>query len=412
MAWFDPLLRWLGLSEKRSDVGFETWEMGGASAGSSANPTGLVPFFASVRHIVDFMSTLPVDAYRVNGDNRVSDVLPSLIRRLNEPGGIGVETWIGQWAYGLAVNGNAVGWVTAVDSFALPIGIRWLSAADWDYDEYARQWYVFGTPVPAERIVHCPWIVPPGKTLGLSPMDHFAAFWRAGKAAQEYADVSRGGGVPTATLQNTEQVLQPETATTIQTQLVRSFESGKPFVSGKDWKLEIKDIPPNQMKFLETLQLTANQTAAIFGIDPREIGGTGASGSITYVNDESKSLDRANNMRPYLVRFEAMVARILPERQYIRLNVDATIRTDIKTRTEIIGAQLADGRLSLDEARALEDRPPLPNGQGQYFNVPRPAAEPPATRATPAPLELLQLREDTDMTAKPAALTEGIGDTP
>lgn len=362
--------------ESRVMPGWQEWAAGGDAPGSQGSATGLVPFFASVRHIVDYLSTLPIDSFRKDGKSRVEAPTPALIRRLDEPGGQGADTWVGQWGYGLAVDGNAVGWTTAWDGYGYPTGIRWLARSDWGFEESTKQWYVFGRPVSSQLIVHCPWIVPNGKTLGISPLEHFMAFWRAGLSAQSYADVGRGGGIPPAHLKNTKKTLNATESEGIQSRAVRSFASGRPFVSGNDWDLNVTAIPPNQAQFLNTLQLTANQTAAIFGIDPREIGGTGASGSITYVNDESKSLDRANNMRPYLVRFENMTKRILPERQYIRLNADATVRTDIKTRTEIIGLKLSDGRMNVDEARTLDDMEPLPNGQGQRYNVPAPKAEP------------------------------------
>lgn len=361
--------------EARSAPGWDEWLAGGSSPGGASGATGLVPYFASIRHIVDFLSTLPVASYRKDEGRRSSAPVPQLLKRLDDPGDIGLGTWVGQWGYSLAVHGNAVGWITKWDGYGYPLAVRWLARTDWSYDEWSKQWYVFGEPVPSQMIVHCPWIVPNGKVLGLSPLEHFREFWRAGMSAQEYADVSRGGGLPPAHLKNTAKRLEPDEAERVQSRAVRSFASGKPFVTGQDWDLSLTTIPPNQAQFLQTLQLTANQTAAIFGIDPREIGGS-ATESLTYATDESRSLNRANNMRPYLVRFERMVERLLPERQYVRLNVDATIRTDIKTRTEVIGAQLADGRLSVDEARVLEDREPLPNGQGSRYNVPAPAAEP------------------------------------
>lgn len=360
-------------NESRATSGWEEWAAGGSAPGSASSATGLVPFFASIRHIVDFLSTLPVDAYRREASERIPATLPQLIRRLDEPGGPGVETWIGQWAYGLAVHGNAVGWITDWDGYGFPLAVRWLARNDWSFDETTKQWYVFGQPVPAQMLVHSPWIVPNGLTLGMSPLEHFREFWRAGLSAQEYADVKRGGGVPPAHLKNTAKTLDSSEAQRHQANAVRSFASGKPFVSGNDWDLSIMTIPPNQAQFLNTLQLTANQTAAIFGIDPREIGGS-ATESLTYATDESRSLNRANNMRPYLVRFERMSSRILPERQYIRLNVDATIRTDIKTRIDVVGSQVADGRMSVNEARALEDRQPVPGGD--FYNVPAPKAEP------------------------------------
>lgn len=360
-------------SEQRSGSGWDEWVAGGSGPGAAGAATGLVPFFASIRHIVDFLSTLPVDPYRKDGSKREPSPLPQLFKRLDEPGDIGVGTWVGQWAYGLAVHGNSVGWITAWDGLGFPTAVRWLGRSDWHYDESARQWHVFGQPVPSQMIVHSAWIVPPGKKIGMSPLEDFRAFWSAGLSAQEYADVSRGGGIPPAHLKNNAKKLEALEAENVQSRAVRSFASGKPFVTGADWDLNVTTIPPNQAQFLQTLQLTANQTAAIFGIDPREIGGS-ATESLTYATDESRSLNRANNMRPYIVRFEQMTSRLLPERQFIRLNVDATIRTDIKTRIEVEGAQIADGRMSVNEARALEDRDEVPNGD--FYNVPTPKAEP------------------------------------
>lgn len=364
--------------EQRNFGNDESW-------GSLSNPKrlradapALVPFFASIRHIVDFLSTLPADAYRKDGNQRTPISLPPLLAELDKPWNIGLGNWIGQWAYGLAT-GNAVGYINSVNGFGLPADIRWLRFGEWALDEWTGQWRVNGNPVPRERIVHQPWIVPPGRRLGLSPVEDFASFWAAGLSAQEYADIKRGGGLPPAHLKNSDQTLDSDAAKVVQDRAVHSFASGKPFVSGKDWDLTPVSIPPNQVQFLQVMQLNANQTAAIFGIDPREIGGS-ATESLTYATDESRSLNRANNMRPYLVRFEQMIARLLPERQYVKLNVDATIRTDLKTQTEVFASEIGDGRMSVNEARALKDRPPVSGGD--FHNVPAPKSDP-TTRETP-----------------------------
>jgi len=155
---------------------------------------------------------------------------------------------------------------------------------------------------------------------------------------------------------------------------VSSFASGKPFVTGSDWDLSAMSIPPNHAQFIETLNLSANQIAAIYGIDPREIGGTPAQGSVAYTNDESRALNRAQDASPYVVRVENAVNKMLPAGVRMKLNVDARIRADIKTRTEIVGAQIADGRLSVNEARALEDLAPVTGGD--FHNVPTANAAP------------------------------------
>lgn len=360
-------------AERRSDQWFNTFPDSDSRTLTTERATYLSPVYSSIRFIVDFLSTLPLDAYQLNGDARQGSPLPQLFRSQNEPGRPGIGPWIGQAGYGLATAGNAVGWIVETDSFGLPLVVKWLRRDWWSFDETNKQWYVAGQPVGSSQIVHIPWIVPSGYTLGLSPIEHYMAIVRAGLSAQDYADVRRGGGLPPAVLKNTQQTLDSDAATVIRDRAVAAFTSGKPFVTGSDWDLNISVIPPSHTQFIETLKLTATQIAAIYGIDPREIGGE-AVGSLTYSTDESRSLNRANDMRPYMVRLENAFNRLLPERQYVKLNVDATFRTDLKTRTDVIGAKLKDGRLSLNEARALDDLPPVPGGD--FHNQPAPSAAP------------------------------------
>lgn len=358
--------------ERRSgDQWFNTFQDYDTRMLSTERATHLSPVYSAIRFIVDFLSTLPVDSYRMNGDSRTSAALPQLLRSQNEPGRPGLGNWIGQAGFGLATAGNAVGWITETDGFGYPSVVNWLRREWWSFDEINKQWYVAGQPVGSSQIVHIPWIVPTGRTLGLSPIEHYMAIVKAGLSAQDYADVRRGGGLPPAVLKNNQVTLDSEAAATIRDRAVAAFTSGKPFVTGNDWDLNISVIPPSHTQFIETLKLTASQIAAIYGIDPREIGGE-AVGSLTYSTDESRSLNRANDMRPYMVRIEDAFNRLLPERQFVKLNVDATFRTDLKTRTDVLGAQILDGRLSVNEARALEDRPPVTGGD--YHNIPHDVA--------------------------------------
>ena len=333
----------------------------------------LAPVFAAIRHIVDFGSTLPINTYLSGKGTRTRIESPTLISTLDSPGAPGAVSWLGQVFYGLAVYGNTVGWINNLDEAGYPGSVSWLQDCDWTYIEQSRQWFVMGQPVPSSRIVHIPWIVPPGKVLGLSPIEHFAAVIQAGLSAQEYADMRRGGGVPPSILKNTERTLNPEQSKQVRDRLVSSLRRGEPFVTGNDWDFSTVTIPPNHAQFIETLKLSANQTAAIYGIDPTEIGGEAAN-SLTYSTEELRQINRAANMRPYIVRVEKAIDRLLPDQQFVKLNTDATIRSDIKTRTEVLGAQIKDGRKSVNEARALEDEPPVAGGD--FHNVPAPMAGP------------------------------------
>jgi HK97 family phage portal protein len=273
-----------------------------------------------------------------------------------------------------------VGWITQTDGFGYPADIAWLHWSEWHYDELRKQWSVFGHPVPSSQLVHIPWIVPPGRKLALSPIEHQAAIICAGMSAQDYADLKRGGGIPPAVLRNSQKTVPHDVASAVRKRAAKSFASGEPFVTGNDWDLSLLTIPPNQAQFVETLKMSANQVAAAYGLDPTEVGGEAAN-SLTYSTEELRQINRAANMRPYLTRLERGLSRLLPSKQFIRFNADATVRADLKTRIEVIGAQIADGRLSVNEARELEDRAPVPGGD--FHNVPAPTAEPTTRGETP-----------------------------
>ncbi len=362
---------WLRSSEQRAATDVDDIPTSRVVTPTSA--TYLAPVFASIRSIVDYVSTPPLDFYRRESDgSRTPIAMPELFRNIDLE--YGIENWIGQGVYSTVTRGNAVGRITATTGFALPAMIEW--AQDWSaIDDRALDpwWYLDGKPATPATVAHVPWLVPNGRRFGLSPIQHYATLVAAGLSAQEYADVKRGGGIPPSILKNVMQVLDPTAAEKVRDRAAAAFATGKPFVAGKDWDLSIVSIPPAQAQFIETLKLTATQIAAIYGIDPREVGGS-ASDSLTYSNDESRARNRAHNMRPYIVRFEQAIARWLPGGQAVRLDVGETIRADIKTQTEIVGAKLKDGRLSLNEALALEGRPPVEGGN--FRNIPRSLTEP------------------------------------
>jgi hypothetical protein len=326
--------------------------------------TYLTPVFAAFRHLVDYVSTLPADFYRVDGDTRTKVGPPELIRNVDAE--FGLENWFGQAIYSIASQGNAVGKITQLSGWSLPTMIQW--ASHWSGGENGVSWWVNGQALPDALVAHIPWIVPPGCKRGLSPIEHFASMVRAGLSAQEYADIKRGGGVPPSILKNTAKSVDDEFASKVQELASRSFARGKPFVTGADWDLSMVTIPPNQAQFVQTLQLSANSIAAIYGIDPREIGGT-VENSLTYTTDESRALNRAQNATPYVVRLENAINKWLPQQTVMKLNMNARIRADIKTQTNVVGAKLLDGRLNVNEARALDDLGPVPGGE--VYNVPQ-----------------------------------------
>lgn len=359
------------------------WNVGNplGSTVSQEKALRLTPVFAATRHITDFCSTLPLKAYRKTGDTRLPmGVMPKLFADLEAEGR--TVSWLSQGFGSLVLRGNAVGLIINTGSGGALTHVEWVSMDRVHVDDSsgAPHWFIDGRPVSRLDIVHIPWVTLPGRTLGLSPIEHYAATVAAGTAAQGFGnDWFAGGGFPPGVFRNTEKVLPPDAAQSIRARLVASIRRREPLVTGKDWEYTAVTIPPGEAQFIESQKLSANQIAAIYGIDPDEIGGEAAN-ALTYSNEESRQIKRVANMRPYLVRFEQAFASWIPRPQYVRFNTDAVIRADMKTRWEVHKIKHDIGAASVDEIRATEEMPPLPDGQGQtYGPMPAPTpASPPA----------------------------------
>lgn len=348
------------------------WNVGGTrydyGAVSEERALALAPVFASVRHITDLASTLPLKAYRDLGDHREPmHTLPKLFADLESDGQL--VRWLCQAVSSLVVHGNAVGMITARDGFAFPTQVVWLAKSRVSVDERSGVpvWYVDGRAVPRSDIVHIPWITLPGSVMGLSPIEYYAVTIGAGLESWRYgADWFRAGGIPPGKFKNTAKTITPDAARTIRQRLVESIRGHEPLVYGADWEYEPIAIPPEQAQFIETNKMTANQIAALYGLNAVEVGGEPPNG-LTYSNEARRAMQRLSNLQPYLSRFERAFKSWLPERQYVKFNGDAIVRADIETRWEVYKVARELGAMNVDEIRALEDQSPLPNGQGQDY---------------------------------------------
>lgn len=398
MSWFDRYV-WRrsrpDQAEQRAITSLP-WSVGGdmPSAGPVTfdRAVAFAAVFSAWRYLADQTATLPLHAYRDLGDRRQRmGSLPQLFQQPSVQGTL--VDWVYRAVISLLSRGNAVGMVTARDGFGFPTGLEWLNMADVYCDDrsFARPvWYFQGREVPRDNIVHIPWFPVPGRVLGLSPMAAFATTVQAALGAQEYSrDWFGAGGQPPGTYKNETQVLDEGTVQTVKARLVSAIRTRQPIVYGKDWTYTPLTINPFEAQFIESQKLGATQIAAIYGVPPEKIGGE-TGGALTYNTVELNQIAaQTDAVRPLVTRLEAAFYKLLPERQYVKFNLDAPIRTDLKTRYEVHAIARAIGLRSVDELRELEDLEKVPGGQGATFtplpllekgigSVPGPGALPPA----------------------------------
>ncbi len=369
MGWFNFRRR---RTETRS-IDSVPWDQGGslrASTVSESDSLGLAAVWSAARFLSDYISTLPLHAYRRLGEDRQRmGSLPQLLQFMAEDGTL--TDWVSEAVFSLALHGNAIGLVLGRDGFGFPTSVQWRPKTEFYVDDTSStvrpQWYWNGRRIDRSELVHIRWMKVPGKTLGLSPIEHFALTVGTGLKSQRYGyDWFDAGGVPPGTFKNSEKKVDQAEADVIKSRLVNAIKSRKPIVYGADWDYNAITIPPEQAQFIETAKLNATQVANIFGIHPEEVGGE-SGGSLTYNTEELREIRRASDARPWFTRLENGLSAVLPERQFVKFNADAAIRADLLTRYKAYALSRTMGLHSIDEIRALEDLPPLPNGEGQDY---------------------------------------------
>jgi HK97 family phage portal protein len=140
---------------------------------------------------------------------------------------------------------------------------------------------------------------------------------------------------------------------------------------GMDWQQ--MSVPPNDSQFLETRQFQVEEICRWFRVPPHKVQHLLRS---TFSNIEHQSIEFVvDTVRPWLVRMEQQADRklIRPSergRVYTHNLVDALLRGDAQSRSAANEIQFRNGALSIDDWRAIENRNPLPDGQGKKYFVP------------------------------------------
>jgi HK97 family phage portal protein len=385
----DWLLRGEKWQEKRTitsaEVPWVPFNMGGSLNYGTVSPDtalSLSSVYAANRLIAQSVSTLPLKTYRRLGPDgrQPMPTLPQLFQQLQTDGTL--VPWLHRCVASLTLRGNAYGLIVSRDGFGFPTLIEWLDPGRVTDDGRPGKtgWLYNGREVANEDIVHIPLFAVPGKRCGLSPLGSFARTLGVGLQAQAYAEGWFGaGGFPPGKFKNNQKTVTASEADAIKARLSAAIKSRDPLVYGADWDYDVVSVPPEEAQFVETIKMTTNQIAAIYGIPPEMIGGESGS-SMTYANVEQQQINFVMfTLRPYLVVLETAFSALLPDRQYVKFNSDALIRADLKTRWEVNQIRTTMGAASIDEIREQEDQPLLPNGQGAKFAVP--AATPPALPA-------------------------------
>ncbi|MFE4419787.1 phage portal protein [Streptomyces sp. NPDC056817] len=343
------------------------------------NSLQLVAVYACQSLIADGISMLPVDhltkaeGIRKKVEDRKS---PAWIRQPN-PHQAGNEFWFRVVA-SLLSDGNAF-IATDRDSRGEVTALYCLHPQDVEIVDGpvgAKEFRVGGEErlFDASQILHIPAFAVPGKSRGLSPLDVAREAIGLGLTAQEFGTRFFEQGTTMAGIIEHPGTPRPDEATLLRDMFrkthsgVKKSHSVGVLTGGASFKPIT--IAPEQAQFLETRRFQKAEIALLYRIPAYLVDSTVTSSWGSGVEEQNKFFVDQTLM-PWIVRIEQAVSTfLLPRGEYLRFNVDARLRAKTKDRYEAYAVAINNGFMSRDEARALEDLPPLPNGQGATFVQP------------------------------------------
>lgn len=121
-------------------------------------------------------------------------------------------------------------------------------------------------------------------------------------------------------------------------------------------------INPKDAQFVETQRFGVSQVARIFGVPPHMLFETDKSTSWGTGIEQQAIGFVTYTLRPWLVRVEQRLSRLLAGSQYVKFSVEGLLRGDTKGRYYSYAVGRNWGWLSVNEIRRLEDLPPVEGG--------------------------------------------------
>lgn len=327
----------------------------------------LIPVYSATSLIADQFSILPLSGYnKIRGRRTLLDPQPGIcVNPHVNPVFTRIE-WLHQYASSYLLRGNAYGIVTAVDQRATPTKVAWLDPDRVRVDESTATpgYYYNEKLLDINTVLHIPWYPQPGSIVGLSPISQFRVQLESGMAANEYSNKwFRNGATPSGHLKYLASTLDPEKSAIAKDRFKAAVSGNDFFVSGNDWEWKALSVDAEDAQFLQAIKANASQIAAIFHVDPDDIGGESGN-SMTYSTLELNQIKfQVRALQPIFTRLEAHMRRLLPGGQYVKFNADAVVRTESKVRAEIHEINLRTGMETQAEGRALEDKEPLSDSE-------------------------------------------------
>jgi HK97 family phage portal protein len=324
-----------------------------------------VAVYACVSLLTDALSTLPLDAYRKDGDSakKVTPV-PGLLRSPLE--GMSLVDWLTRVYSSLIIRGNSYCLVVARDMNFRPTQLLPIHPDDVGArmsPEGRIIYNIAGHEYDQRDVIHTRGLTVPGSIVGLSPINYARNAIGLAATAETFGSQFFGqGATPSSTLE-TEQSLTDDQAQGLRDAWDNSHQGRRGtavLTHGLKWKPI--SITPEESQFLETRQYQTNEIARLFRIPPHMIGEVDKTTSWgTGIAQQSAGFVRYT-LTPWAIRLESSLSALLPQPQYVKANFEGLLRGTTLERYQGYAIAINNRFMAPNEVRAYEDMAPYEGG--------------------------------------------------
>lgn len=238
---------------------------------------------------------------------------------------------------------------------------------------------------------------------GIGCVAQFRLALGLGQALMRYGVSAFSAGVPSGIIKIQLRNVKQETADQVKADWLQMFRDRSPAVLSQLMDFTPISWSPLDAQYLENRRFNIADIAYILNLDPTDLDATAGS-SMTYANREQRSYERLlTSIGPYLDRFQQAYRFLIPRGHWPTFDRSVVLWADSSTRAQVQAIQLANGVMTLNEARAQEQRPLY----GAWAD--EPWAQPPQPVATLPPPDPTQLSTPQDPGSSTTAEPVGSG---
>lgn len=320
--------------------------------------------YACVRLLSETLASLPMQVFERTDKGRTEIASPPWVRRPNSE--MTRFRLIERTVASLLLDGNAF-WLYEKDNLGRigsviplhPTAVTITRNRESDLIEY---WLAGETePRDFRTVLHIPFFEGSGSLRGLSPIAACADTIGFTQSIDEYGAKLFGSGAHMSGVLETSQDMAPDAVKRLQAEWAADHSglenAHKPGVltGGLQWKP--LSLPNDQAQFLETRKFQVEELCRLFRVPPHMVQSLDRA---TFSNIEHQGIDFAtHSVRPIAVRIEDALLSLMDEGEYVRFNMAALLRGDLKSRYEAHAIAVNNGWQSKNEVRAIEDMNPV-----------------------------------------------------